>query len=544
MATDKAQAARALRSARQKRQQVKSVAAKTSGKTSAIRLVGIEEVNPSTYNPRIADPARLDLIEMSIRKLGFLLPLYADINGELSSGHQRHHVSQRMGLTKVPVVFFEREMDIHERKAVNIMFNRGTNDMEVTTTTENLLQAMNNSNVWELAKLVPDKPLGSMAMYPCLNAVEMDIQPLLQVNAGRWVQYATNISGAMKRKGIVMPLVCTPDLKVVNGIGRLEALATDKVARVQVVIISEAEAALADAMLNQLSMDFDIKGRFADYLRHNSFRRKKTGAPNISLTYGYTFVVNPQKHPNTFFLSNPEHLRAWEKEHGSTILDFGAGRLRDVTNLRAMGIDADAFEPYRMGDNDVIDVEKSVRLNREFLEIIATGKRYDSIFLSAVLNSVPFYEDRLHVLRIIAALATDRTTVYGSANAALQNNWKNFQGRGSLDRTTGRSYGFILTYEPGVKLGDLSNGSPKAQKFHTLEEFDELFSLFFQEVKAEYYMRSVCTAICRKPRPIEPALLAESLRFEFDLPYPDGSRMGLGAEAVTAFEKRLGVALR
>jgi hypothetical protein len=340
-----------------------------------------------------------------------------------------------------------------------------------------------------------------------------------------------------------VPVVVTPDLKVVNGIGRLETLAQDGIERVRVVVISEAEAALADIMLNLLSMDFDLKNRFADYLRHNSFRRARVVVPGNSLGYGFTFVVHPQQHPNTFSLANPEQLRAWEREHGTTILDFGAGRLKETTNLRRVGFDVDAFEPYRMGQGDEIDIEASVRLNREFLEVVATGKEYSSIFLSAVLNSVPFYEDRVHVARILAALCGERTRVYASANAATQNNWRNYQGRGSLDRTTGRSHGFILNYEPGMKLGDLGSGSPKAQKYHTLEEFQALFSLFFNQVKAEYYMKQVVTAVAWQPKPLAPAELRQSLEFEFDLPYPDGSRLGLGAAAVAAFSQRLGVEL-
>lgn len=48
-----------------------------------MKLVNVTEIEPSTYNPRVADPERLDLIELSLRKLGFLLPLYATPDGEI-----------------------------------------------------------------------------------------------------------------------------------------------------------------------------------------------------------------------------------------------------------------------------------------------------------------------------------------------------------------------------------------------------------------------------------------------------------------------------
>jgi hypothetical protein len=49
--------------------------------------------------------------------------------------------------------------------------------------------------------------------------------------------------------------------------------------------------------------------------------------------------------------------------------------------------------------------------------------------------------------------------------------------------------------------------------------------------------------MCANPRKIDKKKLKAALAFEFDLPYPDGSRMGLVAEAEAAFSKRLGIKL-
>ena len=68
-----------------------------------IEICDINDVRPSTYNPREADTGRLNLIEWSLRKFGFLLPIYADNEGEILSGHQRHLVAQRMGAKRIPV---------------------------------------------------------------------------------------------------------------------------------------------------------------------------------------------------------------------------------------------------------------------------------------------------------------------------------------------------------------------------------------------------------------------------------------------------------
>lgn len=93
-----------------------------------MKLVDINKIKPSTYNPRTADSERLNIIELSLKKLGFVLPLYASPNGEIISGHQRHYVAERMGFKKVPVEFIKENMDLDARKNVNILFNKGTND--------------------------------------------------------------------------------------------------------------------------------------------------------------------------------------------------------------------------------------------------------------------------------------------------------------------------------------------------------------------------------------------------------------------------------
>lgn len=102
------------------------------------QLVPVESLAPSTYNPRTADEKRLALIELSLRKLGWLLPGYAVPDGELLSGHQRHLVAvERLHARRIPVVY-TKAMPLEKRKPVNIMFNRATNDLKRTDTSHTI----------------------------------------------------------------------------------------------------------------------------------------------------------------------------------------------------------------------------------------------------------------------------------------------------------------------------------------------------------------------------------------------------------------------
>ncbi len=499
-----------------------------------IKIVPIDKVRPSAYNPRKSDPARLKIIELSLRKLGWLLPIYADQDGEILSGHQRHLVASRMGQKEVPVYYVPR-MSLDERKAINVAFNRGTNDMNHSDAPDTLKEALDRSNVFEIASRLADKD----DLYPCLKAEQVSIEPFLQENKGRWIPYTRNIAYMLRRRGIEMPVIATRDYKVVNGIGRLELAAEKKEDAISVVWISEDEAALSHAMLNLLSMDFDLHTRYADLLRYNSFRRSRR--VRRSLGWGFVFAHYRGKSVKEYDVTKPENAEAWKRTHGSVILDFGAGHLTETEILRSIGVHVTAFEPFRIGDNDKIDKGKSLALTKEFLADVANGVQYTSVFISSVLNSVPFRDDREHIACLCAALCGKKTRLYAVASARSHQNWRNILGQHQLSDRRVSECVFRLEYETGISLGDFQ-AKPKVQKYHSQKEFYELFSPFFGRVQIGEKSANV-TAICADPVQIDPIRLAKAIEFEFDLPYPDGSRMGLVDEAKAAYGKRLGLKL-
>jgi len=504
-----------------------------------MKLFDIDSLNPSTYNPRAADPRRLDLIELSLRKLGFVLPIYATPDGEIISGHQRHHVAKRMGVRQVPVAI-TKSMELPERKAVNVAFNRATNDLDCGDTPKNITEALARVDLDALANAIPDKSPDTPDFYPCMKAQEMPLAPLLKANTGRWITYAASISKTLYLKGVVMPVVATKDLKVVNGIGRLQMLAENKKPSIAVVFVTEAEARLADAMLNLLSMDFDIHNRYRDLLRYNSFRRLR--GVRKQLGRGFIFAVAGSKTSKHFDVTEPQNAERWIKEHGKMVLDFGAGHLYETRILRSIGVQVTPFEPYRVDASEDIDKAESLSLTREFFYDIANRNlQYTSIFISSVLNSVPFAEDRRHIACICAALASPHTKLYAAATSMNQAGMRQVQGVKYLSKTQATARLFLLEYEPGITLGDISN-QPKVQKYHTLQEFYGLFKEFFAVVKVNDSNHNV-QAVCSNPLRINAKDLRKALEFEFDLPYPDGSRMGLVDEAIEAFSQRLGMKL-
>jgi hypothetical protein len=500
-----------------------------------VELVPIDSVTPSTYNPRRADPKRLDMIELSLRKLGFVLPIYCDGN-EIVSGHQRHHVAKRMGLTQIPVVRI-KAMPIDERKAVNIVFNRGTNDMAFADTPKSLTAALDESGAVRMARRIRDLP--PKKMFPCMATEEVPIGELVKANSGLWNDHTRNITATLAGKGIVMPVVATKSLRVVNGIGRVEYLAEKKAKSAPVVFIAGNRADLAELLLNKLSMDFNIEERYQDLLRYNSFRRARR--VRYELGQGFTFAAFPGKRSKDINLADRATLSRWIRKHGSSVVDFGAGHLHESDLLRSAGIHVNPFEPYRLGDGGEIDKTESLALTKKFLSDIRDGKQYSSVFISSVLNSVPFKKDREHIACIASALCNGGGRLYACASHENQSTNRSSKGAAFLNSEHRRRITFQLDYEPNITLGDFQD-KPKVQKFHTEREFFDLFKQFFGAVEISVASNNV-RAVCADPLPVNKKRLLKAIEFEFDLPYPDGSNMGLVDEAKKAFLKRIGVKL-
>lgn len=501
-----------------------------------MKLVDIHAIRPSAYNPRKADPERLALVRLSLQKLGFLLPIYATRAGEIISGHQRHHIALAMGARRVPVEYLPKPLDLAQCRALNIVFNRATNDLDRDDDTVTITRKLALADVRRLARDLPDVVPDSPEFFACLPLVRVPIRPLLKANVGRWVQYARNVSRTLQFRGIVMPIVLDPAGRVVNGIGRLQVAAEQKETTVTAVRISAAAGEFARAVLNYLSMDFNIEERYADVLRYNSFRRAVTFRPGLGK--GFYAAHFGGVTTKRFSLKHAPTLARWRRCYGTRVLDFGAGRFTDTALLRSAGIECTPFEPYPLDRNE-INPDRSRLLARDFLAAVATGATWDTIFVSSVLNSVPFLSDRRKIVAICAALCSPATRLHVWAMSTNQTNLRTLREQ-HLNQRMALGIQFKLNYEPNIILGGFGS-KPKVQKFHTAPELRALLRPNFGDVRLRLVDDSfIC--VCAGPRWTR-AELAGAVAFEFDLPYPDGTRMGLAGEARAAFGKRLGVKL-
>jgi len=153
-----------------------------------------------------------------------------------------------------------------------------------------------------------------------------------------------------------------------------------------------------------------------------------------------------------------------------------------------------------------------------------------------VLNSVPFYEDRVNIIRILSALAyNNNANVYGWILSTKCKEWETPEREYLSDRAS-KTLKFRLNYENGIMLGNY-NKYPKVQKYHSIDEAIKLFKNGFENVKVMHTGASI-SVIAKSPK-FDVEALKAAIEFEFNLPYSDGTTMGLVDEAKESFAIRL-----
>lgn len=284
-----------------------------------------------------------------------------------------------MGFPEIPVEYVS-EKELGERKAVNVLFNRATNDLQKQDTCAIVKKRLYEMDIQAMTEALPDIEPGSPESYPCVYALRrMDTVKLAKANHRNFDAHTKQLAKSLERKiRAFMPIVIGEEGNVINGIGRLQTAAEASRKVVPCVQIKKEQEAFASAMLNLLSMDFDMESNYADDLRFNSFMRERNtretdAAGNAALGDGFFKGVFPKNNGRDFCILDGAALETWKRHYGSSVVDFGAGKLSNTRTLRKAGINVSAFEPYFVTMGDKIHKEKSLEIARRFLDEVEAG---------------------------------------------------------------------------------------------------------------------------------------------------------------------------
>lgn len=496
-------------------------------------LIATDSIETDPNNPRRFHEFAFQVIVESLRVFGFLLPIYATPAGKILSGNQRHKATQELGWEQVPaetpqIIEFGSEQ--FQEVCISILSNLIVADRD----SEHFVPHLSFDDATQLLeqlKALPDVE----DRFPCMQAKETVVTELAEANPDIGVAAlgakASRI--AVRDYKIRVPIVTDSNLKVICGRSRLTGAMHDSERTWPVVQVHE-HVALAARCLNLATMEFDWDS-YKDVYRCSPWLNKTYTRPSLGI--GMTEWSSPGVLMVDFSLEDPAMKQRWIEEHGKYVCDLGAGHLTESAYLNSHGIRAVPFEPFILPpDQARPDLELSRKFGRKFLKEIARGRDFDSVFLSAVLNQVPFKEDRILVLTLAHALCSSTSTFYAKT-------LDHRQYRLALKRPRHGSTGFVLNGpEPGTLITTLASGRPVVQKFHNQDEMRELCNPFWADVFVKRD-RSNIWAKCRAPRKLDRKRLREAIEFEFDMPFWTGDSLDLVDEAIAAFEKRLRIKL-
>lgn len=507
-----------------------------------IELVEIDKLSAWDKNPRERDPYRFEWVKMSLAKFGFVLPVYAREDGLLYSGHQRTSAARELGFTSVPVVYLPHG-DRKSERLLNVLFNLCTND-HATKADFGKKMVMDLESLEQFISLP-----NTTDLYPCLRQQELPSSTFWSQLTEDKVSYMTKMfAQILFDLGVVMPVVTDSAGSIINGYARLKAATVYRIVTYPVVQVADNADALR-VFLNKISMSFDLKKAFGEELRYNSFRRARNEHQRQFLGGGFwtwVFQSDVQKHGIGWARKNLVHmqgeiLQRWIAKHGTTVVDFGAGRMPNTEKLKAVGINCIPFEPYAMKPGtEQISLSAARIITRNFLRVLESQTNIDSIFCSSVFNSVPFAEDREHLMVLFQALCYRGATLYlyTRSDAPLASGvFAN-----STNRNGRKQMAILLDSEPGTYIGEIVK-TPKIQKLYSKDELIAAGRRYFHSVRFHPADGSNIGIECAGSRSINPSALIEAIKFEFDLPYPGDRRMDLVDEALDAFSQFTGIDL-
>lgn len=504
-----------------------------------IEIVAVEDLQPDPINPRERITERAAALDMSLSKFGHVLPIVADVEGTIVSGHQRHTSLLNLGATICPVIRVPLPMDEIHRGARLMLFNLASADIGDRVHHDPSADEEKFAEVMGRLAMRGEIDLDDPSNWPCMNTENRSLKDLLEANPqiklGADSKADGTITLARYPYKVKLPILVNKDGKVVFGNQRFAAAVMTNAESWPVVTVKD-DPLLADT-LNVIAMGY-AAAPMKDVMRASvwlgpSWRRKILGR-------GFIFYTDPVS--KTFEFDFAKRKDEWIARHGTYIADIGAGGFGEASILNGAGIRSVAFEPFALPmGGDRPDLEFTRKMARVFLEEIALGKPFDSVFASAVLNQVPFEEDRFRVISLLHALCGPKTKAFFSCLGTQGAGCKAFMS-GMPTPTKGLSDVRVGGFEPYTQITSLGQGRVMVQKWHSKEELLHLAHQLFNEVHIGESATSYFVS-ASKPKPMKAGNVRKAVEHEFDLPWPDGQRFGLVDEAKAAFSKRLGMKL-
>lgn len=454
-----------------------------------MQTVKIKDLKGAEYNPRYLSDESFEMLKQSIRELGIIKPVIVRIeNRTLIAGHQRTKAMTALGYEETPAYVLK-----NLNYADEVRFNQLHNACEI-----------------EVSPKAPSIRIkGDLKVGEFQRVKNSDIEVL---NFGKMNAWVNVLSKLLLKYGEFGCPIATPDGTV--RVSAAYAYAA-KVAGMDIdlLVLPDDKAAKA---VNYLSKQYGVfsydllekktyQQRFAQKKR---LRDGRKGEANSNKSFLFEKYVLP------YLKDKPRTLR---------ILDFGAGQKDYSKKLVKMGFKVTSVDPYHMkaGSND-IDIKGNADDFRRIAREIETLGLYDVVICDSVLNSVDSTEAEKSVIHTVYGLCRMGGQIFISGR-----NYEAEEKR-SNTKVIKTEDSLIRFYDENHFSGIFRNGEWFYQKYHTRQDIENIAKLMSS--RYEIHFNSQAFEICAvKDRSVPIEDVVAGLRFEWNLPLPNGFRYGLSS---------------
>lgn len=452
-----------------------------------MQIVKISDLKGAEYNPRYLSDESFQMLRQSIRELGIIKPVIVRIeNRTLIAGHQRTKAMTAEGITETPAYVLK-----NLNYADEVRFNQLHNACEIEVSPK-------------APKIRINGPL-KVGEFQRVKNSQIEVLSFGKMNA--WVNV---LSKLLCKYGEFGCPICTPDGEV--RISAAYAYAAKAAGLdIDILCLPEDKAAKAVFYLSKqygvFSYDLLEKKTYQQrFAQKKRLRDGRKGEANSNKSFLFEKYVLP------YLADKPKTLR---------ILDFGAGQKDYSKRLMKMGFNVTCVDPYHMkkGSTDV-DIRGNAEDFRKIAADIEKNGLYDVVICDSVLNSVDSMEAERSVVHTVYGLCRMGGQIFISGR-----NYEAEEKR-SNTKVIKTEDSLIRFYDENKFSGIFRNGEWFYQKYHTREDIHNIASLMSSSFQVHFNSQAfeIC-AVKNKAVPLENVIAG--LRFEWNLPLPNGFRYGL-----------------
>lgn len=450
----------------------------------------INDLIPAAYNPRAIDADSLITLQVSLKKLGDLIPIIVNKdNNTIIAGHQRTKALKANGETIVKV-FYVSGVNISDE----IIFNQMHNFQDVESGCKGFID---DSNL----------PTG-------FQEVDINRFNIVQVNRGIGIE----VNRILSKYGNVLTAVCCNGEIITGNI----YVDTCKLLGINpnVYILPADKYELAQKYLLRRYGVFNY-----DSLKKESYVQG---------------LAQPLRSIETVSGKRGNHSVLYKKYifprlneiKGNKVLDFGAGKMVFAKRL-AEFTEVSAIE-FFIHNGKSIDCISANRLIDYFINSLETTGLFPFVINEFVINSVDSKEAEAAVMGCLNTFCKMGGTLFFGTRR-LSNSVQG-KGNNSSLKNAGK-YGNAYCLDKNLFSATFRAGQWFYQHFHTDKSVVKLLNDFGFEIESLKKNPQQFFIVAKKVREVSDDVKRKSVEFEFNLPLPNDNSYNRHNDVLTVLQK-------